>query len=67
VVEEDPGEADVGFFEFVFVDTEVCESMPLSQTFVDISFIEDDFTTVAYDCRYGLRTLYIFTSFLASW
>jgi hypothetical protein len=71
VVEVDPGEADVGFFcdgtEFVFVDTEVCEGMSLSQTCVDISFIEDDFTTVAYDGRYGLGTLYIFTSFLASW
>jgi hypothetical protein len=71
VVEVDPGEADVGIFcdgtEFVFLDTEVCEGMSLSQTCVDISFIEDDFTTVAYDGRYGLGTLYIFTSFLASW
>jgi hypothetical protein len=67
----DPGETDVGFFcdgtEFVFVDAEVCEGMSLSQTCVEISFIEDDLTTVAYDGRYGLGKLYIFTSFLASW
>jgi hypothetical protein len=51
----------------LFLLIQVCEGMSLSQTCVDLSFIEDDFTTVPYDGRYGLGTLYIFTSFLASW
>jgi hypothetical protein len=71
----DPGETGVECVlllfcvatEAVLVVTEVCEGISLSQTCVDISFIEDDFKTVAYDGRSGLGILYILLSFLASW
>ena len=49
------------------VITEVCGDISLSQTCVEQSFIEDDFKTVAYDGKFGFGTLYILTSFLASW
>jgi hypothetical protein len=50
----------------ISVPTEVCVDISSAQTCVDISFIEDNFKTVEYDGIFGLETLYILTSFLAS-